>query len=550
MTASTAPKPNTVKTDGKTIFTVSGGKVRATKAGDSPQFLSSIDVQGARELLLVGHRLIVLSDGGYYAYPAGGDVARPAFAPGPTGTNPSRFAVYDVSDPTAMKFTGSFDVDGSYLSARVVDGVARIVVQSYPRFQWSYPQSGDPAAQAAAAEQNRAAIRNAPTDVWLPHFTTTNASGKAAASKPLTTCSNSYRPPEFSGFGMLSVVSFDAARPTDSKATSVMADGGIVYASAKRLYVATNEWQNVNAQGQVVSGTLTLVHSFDTSDPTNAAYLRSGRVRGTVLNQFSLSERDDVLRVATTDFNGVSGGSESFLSTLRDDGMTLATLGQVGGLGHGEQIRGVRFIDKNAYVVTFRQTDPLYVIDVSDPTKPRVAGELAITGYSSYLHPIGAGLLLGIGQEATPEGRAIGFQLSIFDVRNPSAPKLVARKVIEQSGSQAEYDHHAFLYWAKTGLAVVPMCQYDASQGYRQSFNGAIGFRITDDSITEVGRVQQPDAPQYGDAIDRSLVIGSQLYTTSYRGVLANRLDNLESLAWSPYPDVPAQPQPIPYAID
>jgi uncharacterized secreted protein with C-terminal beta-propeller domain len=161
-----------------------------------------------------------------------------------------------------------------------------------------------------------------------------------------------------------------------------------------------------------------------------------------------------------------------------------------------------------------------------------VKGQLEITGYSAYLHPIGPGRLLGIGQEATPEGRRAGVQASIFDVSNPSSPKLVTRNVVgSNSYTSAEYDHHAFLYWAPTKLAVIPLSVYDQNQ----QFNGAIGMHIEDAGISEVGRMQPPQSNGgYGAGIERTIVIGDRVYAVSYAGVLVNTMD-LKSLAWVPY---------------
>ncbi len=522
-------EPDSVKTDGKTIFAVSSNKVFATSAGPSPALVGSVDVPNAQELLLIGSKLIVISGGGVYATDAvgGGSGTSSLRAAGPYSPQPSRFSVFDVSNPAAMRFTGSFDVDGSYISARLVDGVARFAVRSYPTMQFTYPADGTPEAQAAAVAHNRDVIRATNSDAWLPHFTTTNASGQSTKTKALTTCADSYRPPAFSGFGMLSVITFNTNTPADSHATSVMADGQIVYSSAERMYVATNAWDKVE-NNSVEAAPTTLVHAFDIRDTTAAQYLASGKVRGTLLNQFSLSERNGLLRMATTD---ASGGSESFLTVLQNNGEALVPIGEVGGLGHGERIYGVRFIDEAAYVVTFRQIDPLYVVDLSDPTKPTVKGELKITGYSAYLHPIGPGRLLGIGSEATPEGRRAGVQASIFDVSDPSAPRLVSRNVVGgQSSTNAEYDHHAFLYWAPAKLAVIPLSVYSESE----QFNGAIGMHVGDDAITEIGRMQPPKQDNYGPGFERSLVIGDRLYALSSTGVLVNTLD-LKATSWVPY---------------
>ncbi len=541
-------EPDNVKTDGKTIFHVANNNVFATSTGSDPALIGSLQIDGAQEMLRIADKLVVISPGyGVYATSRGGGVAtdsRMSSMPYGGGTLQSKFTVVDISNPRAMKVTGHLDVEGSYLSARLVDGVARVVVRSNPNLTFAYPTEPTPEAEAAAAEHNKGVVRSATTDSWLPHYTATNASGKTEPSKPLVTCSSSYHPPNFAGFGMLSVLTFNTENPSFTRATSVMADGQIVYASPTRMYVATNSWGDVTGEGTanatIVPSASTLIHSFDISDPVNAAYRKSGRVRGTVLNQFSLSEYKGALRVATTDPNN---GSESFMTVLGESADALVQVGQVGGLGKGEQIHAVRFIDDVGYVVTFRRTDPLYVIDLSQPTNPRIVGELKISGYSAYLHPIGDGLLLGVGQEATDEGRVTGFQMTIFDVRNPAAPKALARKFLGQSGSTAEFDHHAFLYWAATKLAVVPLSTYSTTEQGGSTFNGAVGMRIGDSSIDEVGRAEPPNSQMYG-GIDRTVVVGNRLYMTSYRGVLVTTLDNLSATAWVAYPEQQPEPQP------
>jgi hypothetical protein len=157
---------------------------------------------------------------------------------------------------------------------------------------------------------------------------------------------------------------------------------------------------------------------------------------------------------------------------LRLDGDRLTTVGKVGGLGRNEQIYSVRFIGPIGYVVTFRRTDPLYTIDLSDPAAPKVVGQLKILGYSAYLHPAGDGLLLGIGQDADAQGRATGLQMSLFDVSNPAEPKRVSRVTLPNTWSDAEGDHHAFTF--ADGLALVP---YN-----RQWWYNGPGQPATDDS--------------------------------------------------------------------
>jgi uncharacterized secreted protein with C-terminal beta-propeller domain len=265
------------------------------------------------------------------------------------------------------------------------------------------------------------------------------------------------------------------------------------------------------------------VHSFDISSPTAARYRVSCQVRGTALNQFSLSEDKGYLRIATTD---AGGGSESFVTVLADTGQALAQVGQVGGLGHGERIQAVRFIGDVGYVVTFRQTDPLYTVNLSDPRRPHVAGELKLLGYSAYLHPVGPGLLLGVGQDATDQGSRQGSAVSLFDVSNPASPKLLQHRSLGKGSSPVEFDHHAFLWWAPTQLAVLPLQQYDVQ------FAGAVGLSIARDAISEVGRVSHPGTQV---PIERSLVIGNELFTLSQQGVLSSDLHTLAQRTWVPF---------------
>ena len=183
---------------------------------------------------------------------------------------------------------------------------------------------------------------------------------------------------------------------------------------------------------------------------------------GYLINQYAMSELDGKLRVAATSGEpwadpGARWTSQSGVYVLEQSRNRLREIGKVEGLGKGERIYAVRFVGTLGYVVTFRQTDPLYTVDVSDPAKPRVRGELKITGYSAYLHPAGGDKLIGIGQEATGEGRVTGTQVSLFSIADADKPTRLARYYLSGANSEAEFDPHAFLYWPADGLLVVPL---------------------------------------------------------------------------------------------
>jgi hypothetical protein len=202
------------------------------------------------------------------------------------------------------------------------------------------------------------------------------------------------------------------------------------------------------------------------------------------------------------------------------------------------------------YVVTFRQVDPLYTIDLSSPTAPRVAGQLELRGYSSYLHPVGRGLLLGIGADVGTGNEPSGTQLELFDVSDAAAPRLLQRTTLgDGSSSEVAYDHHAFLFWAPTALAVLPVQVYSAQPDRperQQGFVGAIGFHIARSGIAEVGRVAHDPIDGYVPPIRRSIVVGNRLFTISDGGVMASGLAGLDRRAFVAFPAPAPQPGPEP----
>ncbi|HEY8585065.1 MAG TPA: beta-propeller domain-containing protein [Capillimicrobium sp.] len=509
-------EPDTVKVSGRHLLAVAGTTLYAVDArAERPAIVGSVELPdgGSHELLVRGGRALVIASGPWRSLPE--PLPRPV---GPTdGVTSSKIlpagepttvlAELDISDPAAMRVLRTLTFDGSPVSARLTGETARVVTSSSPH--WYV----EPAVRERA-------------DGWLPTATLRGRRGKTRSVQRLVDCDDVRRPATFAGAGMLSVLTVDLdAGLTQVDTDAVMTDAQTVYASAESLYVATQRWD-----ASPVSNTE--IHRFDAAKRGETTYRATGSVPGHLLNQFSLSEHDGVLRAATTQ-DGPEG-SESLVTTLRARDGGLERVGQVGGLGKTERIYAVRFIDDVGYVVTFRQTDPLYTIDLSDPAQPRVAGELKIPGYSAYLHPVGDGLLLGVGQDATDEGRVRGTQLSLFDVSDPAAPKRLHQRTLGQgSSSDVEWDHHAFLWWPATKLAVLPV--------YQPDFQGTIGFRVDRAAgIDEAGRASHETyaSPR------RTVVIGGRLLTISDAGVEFGSLDTLAEQAWVPFPQPAPHPEP------
>jgi len=511
-------EPDIVKTDGRRVLAVANGELQLIDASaETPVLLDSLALDNGwgSQLLLSGDRALVLGQGSFgVPIPLAEEgIARDArIAPELSG---STITEVDLSGDTLRK-VDEITIEGAYLSARMIGDVVRVVVHADPqqRLAFVYPTGSSAASEERAEAVNSDVVDDSTIDDWLPHW-----SRDGEDQGLVVGCEGTHRPQTFSGFGVLSVLTVDlseglAAGLDPANGTAVLAGGQTVYASPSHLYVATNEYVEWESLSEDELRTVdrdygTAIHRFDISDPDRAVYEVSGRVDGSLLNQFSMDEHGDVLRVATTEgspwFSEDGETSESQVVTLGERDGALVQLGAVGGLGKGETIHSVRFIGDTGYVVTFRQTDPLYTIDLSDPAAPRVAGELKILGYSAYLHPIADGYLIGVGQDATEEGRVLGTQVALFDVRDPAAPTRVAVATIPNGSSGAEWDHHAFLWWPETALAVIPVSSYD--QG--SSVEAAVGFTIDTEAgtVTELGRISHPERSDGGVVIDEPVPV-------------------------------------------
>jgi hypothetical protein len=538
-------EPDVVKTDGSTVFAVAGAAIQAVDVrSDPPKVVGTLALEGAfdAQLLIDGDRALVTWT---KSLPAVFEAQfAPSPAPSPVYAQPKTvLAEVDISDPSAMKIVRTMTVDGTFVASRLTKSTARVVLSTTPRALAESGPAPVPAGSARAAARRISRKRAA---AWLPAATFRNLRRHTSRRRALSHCRATRHPKVFSGLDMLTVLTIDLSKglePVDSD--SVMSAGDTVYASDKALYVATQRWQPAVWAGREtdVTGTTSQIHKFDISDPDDTRYRGSGQVPGFLLGQFALSERAGVLRVASTLVPPWSPTApqetESQVATLAERDNALVQLGRVGGLGKGERIYAVRFIDDTGYVVTFRQVDPLYTVDVSDPATPKVVGELKVLGYSAYLHPAGKDLLIGIGQDATEEGFRSGAQISLFDVSNPAAPTRLQQRVLGSGSSSVEYDHHAFLWWPQTNLAVLPVSLFTPSSNAErrssgccgESFVGAIGFGITRQAITEVGRVAHESA-----TVTRSLVVRGRLYTLSALGLKASRLDTLAETGWAPFP--------------
>lgn len=549
-------EPDTVKTNGNMVVTLTGSTLRVLDL--QAHVLGSLPLAGDTAaagdtgggFLLAGNQAVVLSS----APPAGmGTVGGPLPYYGysqPAPSSPTaRVEVVDLSDPAHPQLIRTFLFDGGIVAARLVDGSVRLVLRSDgPRISFVTP-SGDNTDAAADTAANKALISASTVDQWLPAWQVETPNGATTARQPISACSSVARPADASGLSTVTVLSLDPTAASPGPGTSVVAAGSTVYATAAHVYVAgpvasgTSPGANPYA-GAMPSGCCTVMPPrqattsiYDFGIPASGPPLfdGSGSVPGWLINSYAMDEdAQGRLRVASTSQSS-DGTAQSQITVLGASGGKLAPIGSVGGLGRDEFIRAVRFIGDQAYVVTFRTFDPLYVVNLADPAHPVLAGELDQPGYSEFLYPLPGQRLLGVGVQITGNEPS-GLVVATYDVSNPAHPRQIDSSVLA-SGFQyvaQGYDPHAFLYWPPVGLALLAVP--DTGPYYSSVGSGAGAAGVAAYQIGSAGQLSRVATLGHGaDTATRSVVINGQVWAVTAAGVVTAELTNLPASTWHSY---------------
>ena len=446
--------------------------------------------------------------------------------------------IYDLSDRSKPKMVRQFSQEGYYVSSRKIDGAVYVVTNQY-KYQIMTETGKDPE-PAAVFPQTRDSLAAISDKGW-----TTVAADKISIL-PNGNVSNQL---VLSALDTLK----DTAKPT---VISVLGSTGTIYASTQYLYVAGYHYQWDGKQDSVPT-TGTDIYRFKLAG-AQISEAGKGSVNGYLLNQFSMDEYQGFFRIATTsqDRTGKTATVNNNVYVL--DG-SLKMVGSVEGLAPGETIKSVRFIGGQVYVVTFRNVDPLFVIDLSQPSAPKVLGQLKIPGYSTYLHPYAANKLLGFGYDVKSEGNNaynMGLKVSLFDIADFNNPKELSTILLGGRGSSAEilYNHKTLLFSLEKNLIAFPATLTKTITNnpleYGQpAFQGLLvlavdaGNQLTlRGSITHFDKLNDPNGKPvslnadetqafYGyDAISRGAWIGNILYTFSARRIRSAQLDTLNRI--------------------
>jgi hypothetical protein len=389
--------------------------------------------------------------------------------------------VVDVSNLASPQVTRAYYLPGNYANSRRVGSSVRLVLSD--NFHWPTGLQWWPDWEEGLYEdkprlnakidqlitQNETVIRNASLADWLPNGKLTQADG-TVVDLPYA-CSDFSHVNGPTKMGLLTIATLDLANPQPTLArTSVVGEVGEVYASARNLYVTNRHWWWWPAPGQA---DYTYIHKFDIQQPDTTTYVASGGVAGHIVDQFSMDE--DVtgfFRVATTVETRVPDllnplntwgilETTNRVSVLGENAGQLVLVGQTPEMAKGERIYSSRFVGTKGYVVTFKQVDPLFTLDLTNPQAPTVVGELKVPGFSSYIHPLDANHLLTIGTyipENSTNWQERALQLSIFDVTDFAKPVQSHNQLVgtAYSWSEAQYNHKAFNHFPARQLLAIP----------------------------------------------------------------------------------------------
>ncbi len=450
-------------------------------AGDSAP-VSNIEMPDTLQAMyLDGDRLAVVSrEMRYYIF---ADTAeKTSIMPPEYPPQSFKLRLYDVSDPKNIKNVSETGIEGDYMESRLKDGTLYIVSSFTPRIVFDYPviyPDTDCTRPPIQVEPQKTAFSQVyeRNECDLYRYDENGTAWRYDYDHPVIRSEHLvprigdrdyvlptrlYAPYKLDQeYAITSIGAFDIRSGKLERQIAYIGSAFTRYASAQAFYLAATQYPRVYDFRHTAERTA--VYKFALDD--NLSYRGRGFVDGRVLGQYSLSEYRKILRVATTSGNTWSPeGTDNAVFTLgeKGDGL-LSVLGGVKGLGEkGERIRAVRFVGDKAFVVTFRQTDPFYTLDLSDPAAPAVVGKLKIKGFSEYLHPVDENRILSIGRDADAEGRQRGLQVQLFDISDFSRPKLADKITVGDHGtySEAEHNPRAFAYRESDGLFGFPLYNY------------------------------------------------------------------------------------------
>ena len=498
-----------VKTDGEYIYYIARNNLIIVKAQTlevvnqiNYNELKSDNYINVSEIFLYNNKLVVISNK-TERIDTDNKVMYDMIAP--VGKTYTVAIVYDITDKSNIKVIREVEIEGNYLSARMIEDNVYLIANKY---LYLYNTN----------------IEEMQEDLIKPKYRDT------ANSKEYKSISYDcmYYFPEGEENRYLNIAGFSVENNREASIKSLLGSGNEVYASYDNLYV-TNNVYNFKEE---FSENKTKIYKFELKR-TNVKCVATAEVAGSIINQFSMDERNGYFRIATTTniYNRNEQKSENNLYVLDEE---LKTVGKLEGLAKGEKIYSVRFIGDRGYIVTFKQVDPLFVIDLSSPTSPAVLGELKIPGYSEYLHPYDETHIIGFGKDTkeTSTGATItGMKMALFDVTNPNEPKQMHATQIgdKYTYSELSCNHKALLFSKEKNIIAFPISKRTS---YNTYFRGAVIYGLTLDKGFELrGEIKNdPSNEEFVSNVERIIYIGDKLYTVSNSLIKAVDINTMQEI--------------------
>ncbi len=577
------------KTDGRFVYQLSGSRVLISDISNpSAPKLASILEYGPeegftpQELYVDDKRLIVIGyNNVYFAYSTSAiqsdessvSDAKRGIVPPQQVRSTVQTKVYELSAAGEPKLVRETSLEGSYISSRKIDSALYVITNKY---NYSYYPMAKPEldeAESDSSSGSSSSISNSSvssTDVssspYEPLFSDSSTPGTPGSMKKLALDQIRYFPNSPDSSTLL-IGAIDLDRPNqEMQVSAYLGSGQTIYASAKHLYVAIAKYLPEGDQYRQV----TQIYKFRL-DQGSIVYVGEGSVPGTVLNQYAMDEHEGYFRIATTNNDMRANGATMSSNNLYVLDEKMTTVGTLENLAPGERIYSTRFMGGRAYMVTFRNVDPLFAIDLRNPLKPVVLGQLKIPGYSDYLHPYDDNHIIGFGKETVEvpvkgagadETMAFyqGMKIALFDVSDVSRPKEKFKEIIGDRGTGSEllYNPKALLFSKSKGLLAFPVelmeikdkqtVEPGSFPAYGQfAYQGAYVYHVDlvngfdlRGRITHLSSDDLLKSGQYGfdytKSVRRILYSGDTLYTLSESMLKANALDSLAERGTLQYP--------------
>ena len=433
---------------------------------------------------------------------------KPSIMPPGNYEDRTNVLIYNIENIKKPILEREYLFDGNYLSGRVIDDSLYLISNKYINIGFNYYDKKD-------------------IEIPLPYYTDVLNNEKHEYGYDKI----KYFPNYINSRYMYTIgidLSYKASKPD----VEVFLGGSdIIYVSQESLYAAVNDYSYDYGISQIEAfspeyTTSTVIYKFKL-DKGKIGTAVQGEVPGTIINQFSMDEHNGNFRIATTTGDMWNDTSKNNVYILDEN---LKALGKLEGLAEGERIYSTRFAGNRVYMVTFRQVDPLFVIDTSNPKAPELKGMLKIPGYSTYLHMVDENHILGFGYDTEENqwGGTVtgGLKISMFDVTNVTKPKETFTEIIGKAGTYSEvlYNHKALMFSLGKGIMAFPLNR--TTDGYKSDFNGAYIYNVTNDSINLKNMITHKESDKaYGDEIKRIIYIGDYLYTLSENKMQVHSID-------------------------